>query len=116
MAGLWGVCPEAAEREWDNARAARGPVPWAGDAPNVIASRSLTHRGEEERTRRRRRTTGRGGGRAPSDTAVTSSCIVCLFSAQAGSGRSMRHILTAFLRRRSFPLSPHAHSCQFLLL
>lgn len=61
-----GRVPRGAERECDDAGTARGPVPWAGDAPNVTASRSLTRRGEEERTRRRRRTTGHGGGSAPS--------------------------------------------------
>ncbi|KAJ8788097.1 hypothetical protein J1605_005396 [Eschrichtius robustus] len=59
----------SAECESDDARAARGPVPWAGDAPNVTASRSLTRRGEEERTRRHSRTTGHRGGRAPSGPA-----------------------------------------------
>lgn len=61
-----GRVPRGAERECDDAGTARGPVPWAGDTPNVTASRSLTHRGEEERTRRRHQTTGHGGGSAPS--------------------------------------------------
>lgn len=65
-----GRVPRGAERECDDAGTARGPVPWAGDAPNVTASRSLTRRGEEERTRRRRRTTGHGGGSAPSGLSV----------------------------------------------
>lgn len=64
LTGLWGVCPEAAERKWDDAGSSRGPVPWAGDASNVTASRSLSRRGEEEeRTRRRRRRDGRSPGR-----------------------------------------------------
>lgn len=61
-----GRVPRGAERGCDDAGTARGPVPWARDAPNVTASRSLTRRGEEERIRRRRRTTGHGGGSAPS--------------------------------------------------